>query len=595
MSQPSIRIGGASGYWGDASLATAQLLDAGQLDYLVYDFLAEITMSILARARSQNPELGYATDFVTAAMVPNLKQISEQGVKVVANAGGVNPEACARVLEAAIAEQGLALTVAVVSGDDLLQKKPQLQSQNLKEMFTGEDFPALDSIASINAYLGAFPIAKALDLGADIVVTGRCVDSAVTLGACIHEFAWQAEDLDKLAQGSLAGHLLECGTQACGGNFTDWDTVGVSLADAGYPIAEISSCGEFTCSKVANTGGVVNVGTVAEQMLYEIGDPKAYYLPDVVCDFTQVTFEQIGADLVKVVGAKGQGCPSHYKTSATYSDGFRSGQVFTVYGPRAAEKGQLVADIVFKRACDALNKAGLGDFRERCVEIIGAENHYGARANRDSREVDVKIAVTHENPKAIQLFLKEATGMVLAGPPGICGFAGARPKPSPVVRLFSCLVAKEDVDVRVIYQGESELFTPAPAVAESIAAELALPVPQAADEYQQCLLEQLAFGRSGDKGNKANIGIIARKPEYLPYIAAALSAENILPYFTHFMENPSVDDVDVFYLPGSHAINILLDKALGGGGVASLRNDSQAKGFAQLLMDVPISVPKDLL
>ena len=302
MSDKTLRIAGASGFWGDASHATSQLLHQAKVDFIVYDYLAEITMSIMARARAKKPETGYALDFVSAAMKPNLKEIARQGVKIVSNAGGVNPQACADALRAVIAEQGLDLQVACVLGDDLLDQSAHLAAQHCSEMFSAEPFPAVDKIASINAYLGAFPVALALEQGADIVITGRCVDSAVTLGACINHFGWGRDDLDQLAMGSLAGHILECGPQATGGNFTDWELV-ESLETIGYPIAEISADGSFLCSKPADTGGLVSVGTVAEQMVYEIGDPQAYILPDVVCDFSQVKLEQVGDDLVAVSGA----------------------------------------------------------------------------------------------------------------------------------------------------------------------------------------------------------------------------------------------------------------------------------------------------
>lgn len=592
--QQNIRIGGASGYWGDAAFASKQLLDRGELDYLVYDYLAEITMSIMARARAVKPELGYAPDFVHAALAPNLKAIAEQGVKVISNAGGVNPKACGAAIEAVIKQQGLDLKVAVITGDDLLPKLEQLS--DIKEMFSGQSFPDQGSIASVNAYLGAFAIAKAMDMGADIVVTGRCVDSAVTLASCIHAFGWQPCELDKLAQASLAGHLLECGTQVCGGNFTDWETVSDSLAEAGYPIAEVSGDGEFICTKVADTGGVVNVGTVAEQMLYEIGDPAAYHLPDVCCDFSQVKLELVAQNQVRVSGALGRGRSSSYKASMTYADGFRSGHVFTLYGRDADKKAKVVADIVFKRARAALAEHGLADFNETCVEAIGSEVHYGKNASQaQCREVDVKIAVTHESAKGVGIFLKEATGMVLAGPPGLCGFAGARPKPSPVVRLFSMLVPKAKATVQLHLNQKtldhdvdvSDIPLSAPAV-ESI--------PQAEDDNDSVIvcLETLAFGRSGDKGNKANIGIIARHRDFIPYIAKVLSEDFVRANFAHFLERDVATSVERFYMPGCGAFNFLLHDVLGGGGVASLRNDNQGKGYAQLLLASDIAIPASL-
>ena len=587
----TIRIGGASGYWGDAALATPQLLASGELDYLVYDYLAEITMSIMARARAADEKKGYATDFVTAAMGPNLEAIAEQGVKVIANAGGVNPAACADALRAAISANQLKLKVAVVSGDDLTGRAAEFS--NAVEMFSGEKFPDPAAIASINAYLGAFPIADALSRGADIVVTGRCVDSAVTLGACIHAFDWGRHEFDKLAQGSLAGHILECGTQATGGNFTDWESVIDKLGEAGYPIAAISEDGSFEVYKPTGTGGAVTVGTVAEQMLYEIGDPQAYILPDVVCDFSGVELEQLGSDRVGVSGARGRGAPDSYKASATWADGFRAGHVWTMYGRDADTKAQRFAESVFARASRILEFAGLPPYTETSVEVIGSESHFGAAGQVGPvREVDVKLAVKHPSAAGIGIFLKEMTGLALTAPPGLTGFAGARAKPSPVVRLFSMLVPKDSLTIQVDVEGElAELQDAAAAGIAEVPVHEAPPADGETD-LVDVPLEKLAWGRSGDKGNYANIGVIARQPEFVPWIAQSMTAARVQAYFAHFLAPGA--GVERFYMPGSNAFNFLLDDVLGGGGVASLRVDPQGKGYAQLLLTENVAVPRSL-
>lgn len=594
MQDHPIRIGGASGFWGDAALATGQLLAAGRLDYLVYDYLAEITMSILARARRADPCLGYATDFLTAAMQPNLKAIAAQGVKVIANAGGVNPQGCAEALRALIEAQQLPLKVAVVLGDDLFPAVEAFSAGDFREMFSGEPFPPADRIASMNAYLGAFPIARALEAGADIVLTGRCVDSAVSLGACIHAFGWGRENLDYLAQGSLAGHLLECGTQATGGNFTDWEQITESLADIGYPIAEVMPTGDFVLTKPAGTGGCVSIGTAAEQMLYEIGDPQAYLLPDVVCDFSQVTMEQQGPDRVLVRGARGKSAPDTVKVSVTWTDGFRGGEVWTYYGRDAETRARRFAELVLERSGRALSARGLPAFRETCVEIIGAESHYGAaRTLTRPREVIVKIAARHDSAAGMGVLFKETVGLALSAPPGLTGFAGGRPKPSPVVRLFSMLVPKSALDVRVEFEGRSiQCSDPPGTPAHSAAREHPKP-PQVSTHNEMLVvlpLERLAWARSGDKGDKANIGVIARRPEYLPWIWSVLDEDAVKLRFAHFLHGR----VERFLLPGLPAINFLLHDVLGGGGVASLRNDPQGKGYAQLLLEYPIPLPASL-
>jgi hypothetical protein len=592
MTDKIIRIGGASGFWGDAARATPQLLADEELDFIVYDYLAEITMSIMARARAKDPRKGYALDFVTSAMKPNLPEIARQGVRIVTNAGGVNPQACAMALRDVVAQLGLDLKVACISGDDLLDQATELATQNIREMFSDSAFPSEERLQSINAYLGAFPVAKALDLGADIVITGRCVDSAVTLGACIHSFGWQPRHLDSMAMGSLAGHILECGPQATGGNFTDWEAV-TGIDDIGYPIAEIAADGGFICTKPANTGGMVTVGTVAEQMVYEIGDPQAYMLPDVVCDFSTVELVQVDKDKVRVSGAKGRPAPDTYKVCATYSDQFRGGTSMTFYGVDADKKALALGEAVFKASRKVFASYGMADFSETSIELIGAESQYGNFSQvSDCREVAMKIAVKHPDTMGIGIMLKECVGLGLATPPGLSGFQGGRPKPSPVVRLFSFALDKNKVAIKVEV-GDEMVDSPV-AVGEAwdinSIQRPAMPPPIDTDDLVEVPLIKLAWGRSGDKGNKANVGIIARNSEYLPYIWAALTEPVIAARFDHFLEDSSPGNVERFLMPGSNALNILLHSVLGGGGVASIRNDAQGKGYAQLLLACPVPV-----
>jgi hypothetical protein len=594
-----LRIGGASGFWGDASAATPQLLAAGGLDFIVYDYLAEITMAILARARAKDPQSGFAADFVTSAMAPNLGEIARQGVRIVTNAGGVNPAGCAAALRAEIAKQGLALKVAVVEGDDLLAQRDEIAQAAPRDMFRDSPLPPVEKIASINAYLGAFPIAAALDRDADIVITGRCVDSAVTLGAAIHHFGWGPTDLDALAGGSLAGHILECGPQATGGNFTDWRAVAENLAEIGYPIAEIRVDGSFEVSKPAGSGGLVSRGTVGEQMLYEIGDPQAYLLPDVACDFSDVTLSETGPDRVLVQGARGLGVPDSYKTCLTWHDGYRSGHIFTFYGLEAEEKAQHFAETVLARCRTALQRMQAPDYADVSVELLGAESQFGAmRQTGPQREVAAKIAVRHPDARAVGLFLKEATGLGLATPPGLSGFAGARPKPSPVMALFSYLTPKDQVQVHLL-DGAGEVQCPAakgPAV--SVAPRPEQPATPKAANVTEVPLVELAWARSGDKGDIANIGVMARDAALMPWIWAGLTPAHLHRVFGHFLKDAEVVEggvIERFYLPGSASMNILLHGALGGGGTSSLRNDPQAKGYGQLLLAVPIAVDADLL
>ena len=591
----SIKIGGASGFWGDSVIATPQLLNGNSLDFIVYDYLAEITMSIMARARSKDPSKGYATDFVSSVMKLNLRQIADQNIKILSNAGGVNPNACADALRELIKEQNLDLKVAVILGDDLMSEKEILNKDKILEMYSGVDFPDPEKIASINAYLGAFPIAKALENGADIVITGRSVDSAVTLGACIYSFGWNENEYDLLSSGSLAGHIIECGTQSTGGNFTDWEQVSENLNDIGYPIVEIEGSGLFTCTKSKSSSGIVNIGTVSEQMLYEIGDPQAYILPDVICDFSNVELIEIEKNKIQVSGAKGYPSPKDYKVSVTYADGFRGGHLCSFVGIDADKKAQVFGDAIFQRSKTIMRAMNIPDFDETSIEIIGSNSQYSTDSDEtnDNKEVVLKFAAKHEDIRAIGIMLKESVGLGLATPPGLSGFAGARPKPSPVVRLFSFLISKSKVPIKIIddkthnievSNGEiydfNQTIRPSKPEYNDIEEEL-IDVP----------LIDIAYGRSGDKGDKANIGIIARDQKYFPALCHYLTEEFVKKSFSKFLKG----DIEKFLLPGSYAINFLLHDVLGGGGPASLRNDPQGKAYAQILLSRKIPIPKKLL
>jgi hypothetical protein len=575
-------------------MATPQLLRFPDLDYLVYDYLAEITMSIMARARATDATHGYAGTFVTESLAPNLQAIAGTGVKILSNAGGVNPIACADAIRALLAEQGIELEVAVVTGDDLLPSIEQLVASAPREMNSGEDFPAKDRIASVNAYLGAGPIAEALRRGADIVVTGRCADSALALAACLHAFDWQPDDWDRLAAGSLAGHLLECGPQATGGNFTDWRDVADSIHDIGYPVAEIAPDGDFVMTKPAGTGGAVTNGTLAEQLVYEIEDPQAYVLPDVVCDFSAVRLEAQGKDRVHVSGALGMPATDQYKVSVTWLDGFRAGMMLSFTGSEAADKARSFASAALTRATHALRQAGAPDMTETSVEVIGAEDQFGDFGKDPGvREVVLKMAARHADARGVALFIKVVTGLALATPPGLALFNAGRPRPSPVVRLFSFLVPKVQVRTHIEIGGAGIDVGVDPGVPLDITRieRPAAPIVGPADDPVEVPLFRLAWARSGDKGDRANIGVIARRPDYLPWIWAGLSEDIVAARFRHYLDG----HVERFLMPGPAAINYVLHEVLGGGGVASLRNDPQGKAYAQILLETPITVPKTLL
>ncbi|WP_044425264.1 acyclic terpene utilization AtuA family protein [Acinetobacter pittii] len=588
-----VKIGCASGFWGDTNTAAFQLVHLTDINYLVFDYLSEITMSIMAKAKMVEPKHGYALDFVSRVMAPLLKKIAEKKIKVISNAGGVNPLACRDALQKIIKEYGLDLKVAVVLGDDLLPQHEQLKSQNIQEMFSSEALP--EQVASSNAYLGAVAIRDALDLGADIVITGRVVDSAVVLAPLLHEYQWSLDDYDKLAQGSLAGHVIECGAQCTGGNFTDWRLV-QGFDNIGFPVVEVSEDGSFVVTKPQGTGGLVSTATVAEQIVYEIGNPQAYLLPDVIADFNQVHLEQVGEHRVRVKGAKGQAPTAQYKVSATYPDGYRVLVSFLIAGREAPQKAQVIADAILNKCERVLAMRSVPPFSEKSVEILGIESTYGEHAQTlNSREVVVKIAVKHIFKEACMFFASEIAQASTGMAPALAGIVGGRPKASPVIKLFSFLIDKNQVSVEIDFEGKRYPVE----IPQEVSTEQ-LPTVKAGenaiyqgDEIEVPLIE-IAHARSGDKGNHSNIGVIARKADYLPWIRAALTEETLASYMQHVLDAEK-GRVIRYELPGLNALNFMLENALGGGGVASLRIDPQGKAFAQQLLDMPVKVPAHLL
>ncbi len=594
-----VRIGGASGFWGDSSVGAPQLVASGQIDYLVFDYLAELTMSILAGARLKKPELGYATDFVTVAMKTVLRDVVAQGIRVVSNAGGVNPQGCAAALAALATELGVPLRIAVVTGDDVMPQLAELREAQppLQEMQSGAALPK--QVLTANAYLGALPIKTALDAGAQVVITGRCVDSAVTLGVLMHEFGWDSNALDQLAAGSLAGHIIECGAQATGGLHTDWDSV-PDWPNIGYPIVECHADGSLVCTKPAGTGGKVSPAVIAEQILYEIGDPAAYILPDVVCDFTQVRLQQVGEHRVRVQGAIGRAPTGSYKVCATYMDGFKISAQLTIVGIDAVAKARRTGEAILQRTSALLQKAGLPPFSRTHIEVLGAESCYGPHARGGhTREAILRVAAMHPRKEALDLMGREVAPAGTSWSPGTTGSGGGRSSAAPSIRQFAFLLPKERLQPLVSLGQETITVRQPFGSADASAARGGAPqapegVPGDADpgaDHIEVPLIRIAWARSGDKGDISNIGVIARTPALLGVLRAQLTEAAVASWLQHLVKGR----VTRFDLPGINAFNFVCTQALDGGGMASLRNDSLGKGMGQILLSMPLRVPVALL
>lgn len=577
-----VRIGGGAAFFIDSAIHVPQLLAAG-VDYIALDYLAEGAMGLLGRMRAADPASGYPADFMAVHVGPHLEAIARTGAKIVANAGGLNPAGLAAELRAEIARRGLGLKVGCVAGDDLMPRLAKLAGT--PDMANGEPLPGA-GVTSCNAYLGAFPIAEALRRGADIVVTGRVVDSALALGPLIHAFGWGERDWDLLAAGTLAGHLVECGAQATGGTFTDWEAV-EGWANIGAPIAECAANGSFVLTKPKGTGGLVTPATVAEQMTYETGDPQAYVVPDVVLDMSEVRLEQSGPDRVRVTGAKGHPSTATLKVCATFDRGWRGVAYQPVIGPRAVARARKQAAALFERGASMLRARNMPPFLATEAVLIGAGEAIG-RLEENAQEVLLKLVVDHDDSQAVQTFVREQFAAISAMAPGTSVAFGV--SIAPMMRLVSFLVPKAEVipllDMGAGFEAISAMREGGFDSATLIRSPMPQPTRPATHEVP---LETLAWARSGEKGETINIGVIARDPGRLGELRAALTPEAVRAWFAHLFAGGQ-DSVEIYDLPGIAALNIVLDGALPGGINASIRLDPAAKSVAQQLMRFRVGV-----
>jgi hypothetical protein len=446
-----IKIAGGQGFWGDLLDAPVRQVEGGEIDYLMLDYLAEVTMSIMQKQRARDPHAGYARDFVPL-MREILPRCVEKNIRVTANAGGVNPPACASAVADVARELGLAgrVKIGIVVGDDIMDRIDEFLSRGieLRNMDTDEPLSSVRaSIQSANVYLGAQPLVEALARGSQVVVTGRATDTGLTLAPLVHEFGWSADDWDRLAAGTIAGHIIECGAQASGGNCQyDWESI-PDLANVGFPIVEGSPDGTFVITKHEGTGGRVSVPSIKEQLVYEMGDPHGYITPDCVADFTSIQLEDAGRDRVRVHGIKGKPATEFYKVSISYSAGYKAVGTLVYSWPQAYAKARAADQILRAR----LERLGL-KFDLIHTEFVGANATHGALAGEpsaDAPEVQLRVGVRGEDRAAVERFTKEIAPLVLTGPPGVTGFAGGRPKVEEIVAYWPALIPKTEIETRV--------------------------------------------------------------------------------------------------------------------------------------------------
>lgn len=593
----ALRIGNASGYWGDDPKALYRQVHGGRLDYISMDFLAEVTMSIMQKQRSRDPEAGYARDFLPM-LESVLVKLLKDGTKIITNAGGVNPEACAAAIAALAKKLGVKPKIAVVYGDDILTSLSDLRAKGAKfdNMETGQSVSTIEGrIEAANVYFGAAPVVEALKSDPDIIITGRVTDTGITVGPMVHEFGWSLRDWDKLASGIVAGHIIECGSQACGGNFSDWHLI-KTYKDMGYPIVEVDPDGSFVVTKHPGSGGLVSLDTVREQLFYEMGNPKAYITPDVVSDFSTIQLKADGPDRVRISGVKGYEPTPLYKVSMAFSDGFKSVGEIAISGPNARKKAESFAGIFWERAGK--------DFAATETELFGYNAFHRTMTHaEEGNEIILRVGVRDADKEKLKRFGKHVPAVILGGPPGVTILGGV-PQIKEIVSYWPALMPKtfvaptvalfEDgrfVNQRVVHNTESGNFAPGEELAQIATKPTRSPQEAAAEAAQGRALYDIALARSGDKGDTANIGILARNPRAFAFLDQYLTAQRVKDLFQELCEGRVIR----YKVENMLGFNFLLESALGGGGTMSMRADAQGKTFAQALLRQKAQIPEEAL
>ena len=596
----SITIANCGGFWGDDPTAARRQVEGGPVDYLVMDYLAEITMAILQKQRAKDSSAGYAKDFLVQLRDVLLTCV-DKGITVISNAGGVNPAACALAVEALAVELGVGdrVKVAVVAGDDLYPDLDALAAggEELTHLETRRPLTDVrDEVLSANVYMGAPAIVRALELGATIIIAGRVTDTSVTLAPMIHHFGWAPDDWDKLASGVVAGHIIECGTQATGGNFTDWDTV-PDFRQMGYPLIEAHADGTFVVTKHPGTGGLVSVNTVTEQLLYEMGSP-GYLSPDCTARFDSIELTQQAPDRVLVSGIKGEAPPELLKVAISFSAGYRAVGRMLVSGPDTLRKAHKAAEVFWDLA------GGQDHYDQALTQFVGWDASHPPLGSEEPSEVLMQLCVRDADkgkitndfaPFVVGCMLQSMPGMIMPGDQG-------RPRASEVVGHWPALISRHLVTATVSCGGVQEEIssealatTVAGSVDQALLGDRVDPVkglaPLAESEDTTVPLVRLCLARSGDKGDTANVGVAARSPEVYAWLLGALTEEVVKLHFKGVVAG----EVERHPLPNLLAVNFLLHESLGGGGTSSLRFDAQGKTYAQYLLSLEVTVPSSLL
>ncbi len=587
----TIRIGNAGGYWGDDPDALKYQVTAGELDFVTIDYLAEITMSIMNKQMRKNPDAGYAKDFLNH-LEPVFETVMEKGIRIITNAGGVNPAGLARALAKLASEKGLSPKIAVVDGDNILENIDQLSDEgtDFSNMENGSPYSEIQGrVLSANLYFGARPVVKALKAGADIVITGRVTDTGITLATMMASFDWAEDDYDKLAAGIVAGHILECGAQSTGGNFTDWRKV-PSFDVVGYPIAEVSEDGNIVITKHESLDGLVSVDTVREQLLYEMGQPKNYITPDVIADFSSIRLEGVGENRVRVFGIRGATPTDLLKVSIAYEDGYKSEGTIIISGPDAREKAEKFAEIFWERVDT--------DFEDHLTEYVGLNAcHRHLADSTESNEVLLRFAVRDHDRDKFERFRRKLPALILSGPPAVAVTGGA-PQVRNVVSYWPALVPQEISTWEVtVFQSDEIVFhetggwpeTGGMPVSDALKEDSQ--TPAFSSETRRVPLKAIALGRSGDKGDMSNIGVIARSELAYRFIGTLLTADLVKDIFRDLVKGK----VERYPVPNLLSWNFLLNEALGGGGTLSLRIDAQGKTLAHALIAQEFDIPVDVL